>query len=288
LSWGGTSLAAELRGRLGALRDIVENRKRITFARKLRLTRIALRENGVAWCALLLAYYAASTVEHRAFAAMDRLRRTRKLPGINSAALNKEIWEAWDWEAAGDEWTYSDEWKQSLIRSVLEREIPEKCSVLEIGPGGGRWTLPLLERASAYIGVDISSACVEYCLQRFRDHPHARFVVGSGRDLSAVPDATIDAIWSFDVFVHINRAEVESYAPEFARILRPGGLGVIHHGSVGGASGGWRSNMTADAFRKILVGHGLCPLRSLAHWSDGTSVHHLQYGDLITIFVRPE
>ena len=114
-----------------------------------------------------------------------------------------------------------------------------------------------------------------------------RFVVGSGRDLSSVPAASIDAIWSFDVFVHINRAEVESYAPEFARVLRPGGVGVIHHGSVGGASGGWRSNLTTEAFHEILSRSGLRPRESLSNWTDGAAVHHLRFGDLITIFIKP-
>lgn len=54
------------------MKDIVENRKRISFARKLRLATLALRENGLWWCTLLLMYYAASTVANRGFATLDR------------------------------------------------------------------------------------------------------------------------------------------------------------------------------------------------------------------------
>ncbi len=270
------------------MKDIVENRKRITLARKMRLARLALRENGIIWCALFFAYYLTSALAHRAFSAMDRWRSSRNIPGINSVALNKEIWEAWNWDAAGDEWTRSEDWKQSLIRCVLEQEIPADASVLEIGPGGGRWTAALLGRARTYTGVDISASCVEHCRQRFRNDPRARFVVGTGRDLRAVEKATVDAIWSFDVFVHINRAEVDAYAAEFARVLRPRGVGIVHHGGVGGASGGWRSNLTAEAFLRILDRHGLQPVRSVAHWMDGQVVHDLQYGDQITVFVKPD
>lgn len=269
------------------MRDSVENRKRIALRRKAHLARLALRENGIIWCALFFTYYLASAIAHRAFSAMDRRRSARNIPGLNSLALNKEIWDAWNWDAAGDEWTASDEWKQSLIRCVLEREIPAGSSVLEIGPGGGRWTASLLAHASAYIGIDISATCTEYCRKRFRDDPRAQFFVGTGHDLAAAGDAAVDAIWSFDVFVHINRAEVDDYGAEFARVLRPGGIGVVHHGAVGGASGGWRSNLTAEAFLSILDRHGLRPLRSLTSWADGDAVHHLQYGDLITVFVKP-
>jgi hypothetical protein len=97
----------------------------------------------------------------------------------------------------------------------------------------------------------------------------------------------VDAIWSYDVFVHINAAEVDRYAGEFRRVLRPGGIGVIHHGGVGGAAGGWRSNLTAQAFEEILKRHGLQRLRSIAHWVDGDTVHRMTYDDLITVFRSP-
>jgi SAM-dependent methyltransferase len=269
------------------MKDIVENRERISFARKLKLARLALRENGLWWCTLLVTYYAASALAHRAFAAMDSLRRTRNIPGMNSTALNKEIWEAWNWSAGGDEWSQSEQWKRSLIRCVLQRKVPEKTSILEIGPGAGRWTQALLDRASEYIGIDISSTCIAHCRSHFGGDSRARFTVGSGRDLAGVADRSIDAIWSFDVFVHINRAEVEAYAREFVRVLRPGGVAIIHHGAIGGASGGWRSNLTATAMQDILRRQDLRIEESFAHWVDGDDVHQLAYGDLITVIGKP-
>jgi SAM-dependent methyltransferase len=268
------------------MRDIVENRQHITFARKLNIAWLALKENGPLWCLLLLTYYLASTVGHKAFAAMDRMRRSRGIPGLNSRRLNKEIWEAWSWSEGGEEWSNSPEWKQSLTRCVLEREIPAGGRVLEIGPGGGRWTEPLLARAHEYIGVDISATCVEHCSRRFSNNPRAQFVVGSGSDLAALADNSIDAVWSFDVFVHINAAEVDRYASELKRVLRPGGVGVIHHGGVGGAAGGWRSNVTRKDFQEILERHGLLNQRSLTYWVDGETVHRMSYDDLITVFAK--
>jgi len=269
------------------MKDIVDNRRRIPLSRKLRLARLALKENGARWGVLLLVYYGASTVADRAFAAMDRLRRRKNIPGLNSASLNKEIWEAWDWSAAGDEWTHSAAWKQSLIRCVLQAMIPDQSRILEIGPGAGRWSEALIERASSYLGIDISSTCVAHCAERFAGHPRARFVVGSGHDLAASPDGSVDALWSFDVFVHINRAEVDDYAREFRRVLAPGGIGIIHHGAVGGASGGWRSNLTGAEMTAILERHGLSVMNSIDHWSDGATHYPLEYSDLITTFTAP-
>src|SRR3974390_1987673 len=105
------------------MKDIVENRKRIGFGQKLRLAALALKENGPLWCALLFGYYVASSTANKAFTAMASMRRRRNLPGLNSATLNKAIWDSWDWSAQGDEWTWSEEWKSSLIHNVLWREI---------------------------------------------------------------------------------------------------------------------------------------------------------------------
>jgi len=269
------------------MKDIVENRGHISFARKLRLAYLVLKENGARWCTLLLIYYAASGMAHRAFRWMDHIRRMHHLPGLNSAALNREIWDSWDWNRAGEEWTISERWKDSLIRCVLQTEIPHGAAVLEIGPGAGRWTEALLARCSKYTGVDISATCVERCRQRFAHASQAQFIVGSGRDLAPIADHSTDAIWSFDVFVHVNRAEVESYVKEFARVLRPGGLAVVHHGTVGGASGGWRSDLTAATLHELLSQHTFSVVKSFGRWSDGDATHDLQYGDVITIFEKP-
>lgn len=269
------------------MKDIVENRKRLTLGRKLKLAALVVRENGLLWCGLLLSYYIASKISDQTFRAMDRMRRARGIPGLNSATLNKEIWEGWDWSAEGEEWSHSPQWKQSLIRSVLEAEIPPNIAILEIGPGGGRWTGALLERASRYTGVDISSACVEHCCKKFGTDVRATFVVGSGRDLATVADSSIDAIWSFDAFVHINREEVESYTREFARVMKPGAVAVIHHGAVGGKQGGWRSNLTDAALRQMLAAQRLILERTIDRWNDGQAIHMLAFGDQISVIRRP-
>jgi SAM-dependent methyltransferase len=265
------------------MKDVVENRKRIGSTNKLRLAWIALRENGPVWCFLLLIYYTASTVAHRSFQAQDGLRKRRHIPGLNSPTLNKAIWETWDWSVQGDEWTQSPQWKDSVRHAVLERELPTDADFLEIGPGAGRWTEYLLERARRYEGIDISNSCVEYCRNRFGDDSRATFTLGSGHDLVNVADNSIDAIWSFDAFVHINATEVEGYIGEFARVLRPNGVAVIHHGGVGGAMGGWRSNLTAKAFHDMVCKHGLLLERSFDQWSDAGMVHTVAYGDRIAV-----
>ncbi|WP_395747338.1 class I SAM-dependent methyltransferase [Prosthecobacter sp.] len=270
------------------MKDIIGNRRRIAWTHKARLLRLLVKENGARWCLAFGIYYVHSALAQRAFNTMDRLRREKRLPGMNSSALNKAIWEAWDWSAGGEEWSPSEEWKASVIHCVLEKHVPCGSRVLEIGPGGGRWTVPLLARASEYVGIDISASCVELCRRQFAHELKARFAVGSGSDLQGVPDGSIDVLWSFDVFVHINQAEVEKYAAEFRRVLKPGGVGILHHGSVGGALGGWRSNVTHESMLKLLKERGFEIIASFKEWQDGGQTYQAGlYQDVITAFRQP-
>jgi SAM-dependent methyltransferase len=269
--------------------DDVANRSRLTFARKAKLGLGLIRESGPFYFILLMIYYPSAWLATKALDRIAALRRDRGVPGINSARLNREIWENWDWNARGDEWTLSPEWKSSIVRSILRPNVPPGCDVLEIGPGAGRWTEFLVADARSYVGIDISAECVRICEDRFRDVPGARFVRNSGADLAALPDRSIDRVWSFDAFVHINRAEVAAYVKELRRVMRPGAVAAIHHGDHGGRGGGWRSDLTAAAFERLIDDNGLVVDSRLAQWIDPATGerHALNYEDRITVFRMP-
>jgi ubiquinone/menaquinone biosynthesis C-methylase UbiE len=274
------------------MKDLVENRVKIPPFKKLALALRLVRENGPLWTFLMGGYFVSSrvspTLAERAFAASDSLRKRRALPGVNSAATNKFIWENWDWSDRGEEWTISPAWKESVIKTILEAHIHEGGLILEIGPGAGRWSIELQKRATKLLGIDISETSVIECRRRFASCANVEFKIGSGSDLDGVTDASVDAIWSFDVFVHINRSEFQCYAAEFARVLKPGGVGVIQHGSCGGSLGGWRSNLRTADVNDILRSCGLEIVAQSSSWQDeGREFFAGLYGDVITIFRNP-
>jgi SAM-dependent methyltransferase len=270
------------------MKDLVENRRRLSFSTKLRVLLQALQENGISWTAAMCVYYAGSAVANASFNYAARRRVTRDLPALNSPSMNRIIWDNWNWDAGGEEWTPSAAWKRSVIDTFLLPNVAPTDVVVEIGPGAGRWTEALVHRARALEGIDISAACVEQCAQRFADHCNARFSIGSGRDLCGLADNTADSLWSFDVFVHVNLDDLAAYAREFSRVLRPGGRGVVHHGGVAGMRGGWRSDVTADSARAVLEAAGLTVLSQEASWHEAGIEHQAGlYGDVITTFARP-
>jgi len=270
----------------GTGKDLVANRERLGAKQKLSLLLNSFRENGIIWTSLLSLYYLSSSVAEAAFNRLQRRKLRKNLPGVSSLTANKQIWEHWNWEAGGEEWTLSPGWKDSFIRNVLRRYIPPGGHVLEIGPGAGRWTAVLLEIADTLTGVDLAESCVRVCQQKFGNR-RAQFLVGSGKDLANIADASVDSLWSFETFVHINVPETVAYVREFRRVMRPGSVGVVHHGKSGGMEGGWRSDLTSTTFRKVLQDHGFKIVDEFETWSDAGKEYPVGlYNDAITVFTR--
>ena len=86
----------------------------------------------------------------------NALRNHSMLPP-NTVEENLKQWTKFDWSAKGEEWTPFPSWKQSLVKHVLEPNIPLGSRILEIGPGGGRWTrVSGSERQAGFVAVDLT------------------------------------------------------------------------------------------------------------------------------------
>jgi predicted O-methyltransferase YrrM len=98
-------------------------------------------------------------------------------------------------------------------------------------------------------------------------------------------------VWSFDAFVHIAPSDQASYLSEFARVLRPGGVVVIHHadGRNRGAMSsrrGLRSPMSRVLFAALARERGLQLEAQFDSWGPG-GIHDLAaFGDAITVCTR--
>jgi ubiquinone/menaquinone biosynthesis C-methylase UbiE len=171
----------------------------------------------------------------------------------------------WDrrhpWPHGGDEWTgqamacgvpYA-EWKQA----VLYRYLPlmrEGGTILEIGPGHGRWSEPLLEHADLLILCDISPNCLDTCRERLTGLGRIRTHLSQAADLPPDLSGAVDAVWSYDCLVHVAPPECERYIREIARVLKPGGVAMLHHSHRPGSGRGmaWALSRAASALRRVM------------------------------------
>lgn len=251
------------------------------------ILRDRLRENDGVWLCYHVLNRASAKVS-RYFDGRARSReRARDLPGVNTRNYNRLLWSSYDWSHSGEEWTPSLEWRQSVIDDVLAPMLPEPAAVLEIGPGGGRWTGELQRRAESLVLADISPRAIDLCRERFATCDNVSYLVTDGKSLAGVADAAIDLAWSFDVFLHIAPVDQKGYVSELARVLRPGGRAVVHHPADGGSAEGWRSAMTADLFGDLLRECGLRQLRQFRTWGPGGAFTLPNPGDVITVFEKP-
>jgi ubiquinone/menaquinone biosynthesis C-methylase UbiE len=145
-----------------------------------------------------------------------------------SALENRKIWNEYDWSKRGDEWTRSEEWKAEVIRRFIDRYFSQGDVIVEIGPGGGRWSEILQPRARKLYLVDVAEKPLELCRERLAGCANVEYLLGDGRTL-AVPDGSVDGVWSYECFVHINPLDIRGYFHEFRRVLKPGGRALIHH-----------------------------------------------------------
>jgi SAM-dependent methyltransferase len=209
----------------------------------------------------------------------------------NSTEQNRRRWNEWNWSSRGEEWTESDEWKSGLVEEVMLPNIPPGGTVLEIGPGAGRWSVVLAPRSEQLIVVDVAEKALEAVRARLAEADNLRCLISDGASLSGVEDDSVDAVWSFDVFVHIAPRDQAAYLTEIARVLRPGGVAAIHHadGRNRGAApsrAGWRAPMTTRLFAALARRRGLEVRQQVRDWSAGR--HGLgAYHDAITVLNAP-
>ncbi len=145
-----------------------------------------------------------------------------------TVADNRALYNGYDWSARGEEWTDSEEWKNGVTNELLLPNLKTGSDIVEIGPGGGRWTEIIYPRVHHVFLVDVADRSLSVCRERFASAKNISYLLSDGRTI-AVPDASVDTIWSYDVFVHVNPVDARSYVLEFARILKRGGRAVIHH-----------------------------------------------------------
>lgn len=215
-----------------------------------------------------------------------------------------------------------EKWKESLARTFLFPYLRDNTAALEIGPGHGRWSSMIAPRVGTLHLVDLDPKGIEYCRKRLRvehdvafhkDHDHSKpggcghtgvsgfcgvslkkyyadcfYWTNDGRTLPAeIGSRSIDFVWSFDTFVHVEESEFRSYVREFARVMKPMGMGVIHHAgnpTPAQRSAGCRSALNPTLVARVLRENGFYVIRQTDSWEGG----NVKFAnDVITVFAKP-
>lgn len=141
--------------------------------------------------------------------------------------------------------------------------------VLDLACGYGRNSAKLRPLSGEIHLVDVNEHCIAACRDRFAGQPGAplHFHVNDGSSLSMLADNSITLVYSWDAVVHFDAPVIQRYVREFARIMRPGARGFIHHSNYAAIKpdGGdnwlenphWRSKFSGAMFREFCEQCGL-------------------------------
>jgi phospholipid N-methyltransferase len=160
---------------------------------------------------------------------LDALRQFRSKRANILVRIARAVKREFTGEVYGLAW--GDPENAAPLKFIRDRYVtpyvkPEEIG-LEIGPGGGRWTRYLLGFRKLYV-VDYYAEILEE-LKRTYNPRNLEFIKNGGTDFPGVENGSIDYLFSFATFVHLDLPLIDAYLANMRRILKPAANVMIHY-----------------------------------------------------------
>jgi len=160
----------------------------------------------------------------------------------------------------GERW--GDPNQLEMLRKIRDKFIlpfiNEDQTALEIGSGGGRWTQFLLKFKRLYC-VELNPTYFHYLIVRFGAIPNISFCKTNGTDLPGIQKNSIDFLFSFGTFVHLDVNLIKEYLKSIKDVIKEETNIVIQYSEKKkpqAASNPGFSENTADVMRKLVDTEG--------------------------------
>ena len=159
-------------------------------------------------------------------------------------------WGEIDEDGLGVEWG-TDELTLRIFENCLRPHLTPDSHVLEIGPGGGKYSVLSAPFCARLVCADVSKQMLGRVSKALAEWNNVEILKLGGADLSGVPDESIDFAFSIDVFVHLGLEDVYGYVRDLHRVLRPGSAVVLHFANLQSRAGWGRFHRIADYNRAM-------------------------------------
>ena len=139
----------------------------------------------------------------------------------------------------------------------LRPYVSPETTVVEIGPGGGRWTRYMLDAKQIY-AVDYHQELLDE-LKSNIDSVKIVFLKNDGDNFPNVPNESVDFVFSFGTFVHLDIDIIDRYLQNIKSLLKPESNVVLQYSDktkpLAKMNHGFSEN-DPDQMRNLVQSHG--------------------------------
>jgi SAM-dependent methyltransferase len=151
---------------------------------------------------------------------------------------------------------------EEFFSAALLPLVDPRSEVLELGCGAGRVSRLVAPHVGRLLCTDVHRVMVEEARANLAGHPNVTCMRIDGLTLDGIADASVDVVFSHDVFVILDGNRALSLLDEARRVLRPGGHCVISVYAIDdAASARHQLGVARDAARANLLGTTVTWLR---------------------------
>lgn len=128
-------------------------------------------------------------------------------------------------------------------------------NVIELAVGRGRHVKMYEPMAKHIVVVDILQKNIDYCKERYKYSKKIDYLCNNGYNLKELNSGEYTALFCYDAMVHFEMMDIYEYLRDIYRVLKLGGMALLHHsnntsnymGSFSDSQGG-RNYMSKDLF----------------------------------------
>ncbi len=102
-------------------------------------------------------------------------------------------------------------------------------NVIELACGKGRHVRKYQENTGHIVLVDILQKNIDACKERFKENPKISYYCNNGYNLEELEDKQYSALFCYDAMVHFEMMDIYRYLKDIYRVLRHGGMALLHH-----------------------------------------------------------
>jgi SAM-dependent methyltransferase len=130
-------------------------------------------------------------------------------------------------ECLGHEWGTKESVDQ-IVREFILPYTGTKKVIVEIGSGGGRIAHRVAPHVSHLICIDVERDMLRLCRAALAHAANVTCLLISKSSYIPLLSDSVDLVYSFDTMVHLDERTIFRYMQETGRVLRRGGILMLH------------------------------------------------------------